>query len=200
MGKINRDVDYHFLKKPFIKNESCADMGYLKENKDRLFFAIADVSGHGDNAYRLSLVIEKYFVKNHKNDLVHLMNGLHTLLKGTQGAVAVAGVFYKKTGVVEYVGIGNITMRKFGKENIKFVSNEGIIGYVIPTPKIERLQLAAGEGLLAYTDGILNHFNVSDCPEGLFDKDAKHIVNGIMKQFYKGDDDAACIAIRYKND
>ena len=66
-------VDYHFSKKSFMKNEPCADLGVIKENKDHLFFAIADVAGHGDGAHRLSLVIEKYFIETHKNDLVALM-------------------------------------------------------------------------------------------------------------------------------
>ena len=182
-----------------MKNEPCADLGYIKENGDNLFFAIADVAGHGDKAHQLSLVIKQYFVKNHKDDLVSLMKGLHLFLKGTRGAVAAAGHLDMKTGAVEYVGLGNISVRKFGQKNVRFISNEGIIGYVIPTPKIERLQLEAGEGLLLYTDGILNHFDVSECPEGFLDKDAKHIAEGIIKHFYKGNDDAGCIAIRYKN-
>ncbi len=96
-------VDYHFSKKPFMKNEPCADLGHFEENKDHLFFAIADVAGHGDNAYQLSLVIKKYFVKNHKIDLLDIMNGLHILLKGSRGAVAAAGLLYKKTWAGEYI-------------------------------------------------------------------------------------------------
>ncbi len=182
-----------------MKNKPCADLGVIKESKDSLFFAVADVAGHGDTAHRLSLVIKKYFSKNYKNDLMDLMKSLHTLLMGSRGAVGVAGFLDKKTGVVEYIGIGNISIRKFGKKHLRIISNEGIIGYIIPTPKIKRLQLAADEVLLLYTDGIRDHFERSECPKGLFDEDAKHIVNGIMKHFYKGDDDAGCIAIRYKN-
>ena len=197
MAKISRGVDYHFLKKSFMKNEPCADLGVIKENKSDLFFAIADVAGHGDNAYRLSLVIKKYFVKNHKKNLVDIMNGLHTLLMGTRGAVAVVGLLDKKTGAVEYIGIGNISVRKFGRENIGFISNEGIIGYIIPRPEIKRLQLAPGECLFLHTDGIMNHFDVNHCTKDLFGKDAKRITEGIMKHFYRGSDDAGCIAIRY---
>lgn len=193
-------VDYHFSKKSFMKNAPCADLGVMKERKDSLFFALADVAGHGDNAYQLSLVIKKYFLKNHKKGLVDLMNGLHVLLKGSRGAVGLAGLLYKKTGAIEYIGIGNISVRRFGRENVRFISNEGIIGYIIPKLKIKHLRLTTGEGLLLYTDGILNHFNVDECAEDLFHKDAKHIVEGVIKYFYKGDDDAACIAIRYKND
>lgn len=197
---MSRAADYYFSKKSFMKNEPCADLGYIKESRDSLFFSIADVAGHGDNAHDLSRTIEKYFAKNHKKDLVNLMKGLHAHLEGSRGAVGVAGLLCKRTGVVEYVGIGNISMRKFGKKNTRFISNEGIIGYVIHTPKIQRLHLSAGEVLLLYTDGILDHFKASECPKGLFDKDAKRIVNGIMKHFNKGNDDAGCIAIRYKND
>ena len=196
---MNREVDYHFSKKAFKKNELCADLGYFKENKDSLFFAVVDVAGHGNEAHRLSLAIKKYFIKSHKTDLVGLMNGLHAFLKGSRGAVGVAGLLFKRTGAVEYVGIGNISVRKFGKKNIRTISNGGILGYVIRTPKIERLQLSAGEVLLVYTDGIHDYFDVRECPEGLFDEHAKHIVGGIMKHFYKGNDDAGGIAIRYKN-
>ena len=200
MGPVSRAVDHHLSKRPYMKNEPCADLGYFQENKDSLFFAIADVAGHGDNAHRLSLKIKKYFKDTQKNDLVALMKNLHGYLKGTRGAVGGAGFLYKKTGVVEYVGLGNISLRKMGKKDVRTLSNEGIIGYIIPTPRIKRLQLSAGETLLLYTDGIKDHFHMDELPEGLLDKDAKHIAGGVMKRFYKGNDDAACISIRYKND
>lgn len=200
MGLMSRHVDYYFLKKPFMKNEPCGDLGYLHENKESLFFAIADVAGHGDSAHQFAVVIKNYFAKNHQNDLLDIMNNLHALLRGSRGAVGVAGLLDKKTGAVEYVGVGNISIRIFGKKNRRPISNEGIIGYVIPTPKIERLQLSAGDVLLLYTDGIRDHFNANECPEDLFKKNAKQIAGGIMKHFNKGNDDAACIAIRYKND
>ncbi len=200
MGTISRKIDHFFSKRSFITNGPCADLGTTQEDKDHLFFAIADVAGHGHEAHKLSLVIKKYLVKNHKKNLLDLMYGLHALLKGSRGAVGVAGLLTKKTGAVEYVGVGNISMRKFGKKDRRIISNEGILGYVIRTLKIQSLQLAVDDVLLLYTDGIRDYFNRSECPKGFFDRDATHIVKGIMKQFYKGNDDAACIAIRYKND
>jgi serine/threonine protein phosphatase PrpC len=124
------------------------------------------------------------------------MSGLHEHLKGTRGAVGVAGTLVLKTGLVEYIGIGNISMRVFGKTHSRIPSNEGIIGYTIQALKIQTVQLSPGEVLLLYTDGIRDHFNASECPRGFFKKDAGWIVENVMKYFYKGDDDAGCIAIR----
>ncbi len=193
-------ADYHFSKKSFSDDEQCADLGYFGKKGKDLFFAIADVAGHGASAHKLSLEIEKYFAKADKTDLLDLMNGLHVFIKGSRGAVGVAGVFSPKTGIVKYVGIGNISMRIFGKKDSRLISNEGIIGYVIRTPRVERLQLAADDVLVLYTDGIRDHFDRNDCAEGLFDQESKHIVSDVMKYFNKGNDDAACIAIRHKND
>ncbi len=196
---MSRGVECHFSKRSFAKHEPCADLGLILKNKQGLFFAIADVAGHGDAAHRLSLKIRKYFVNNHKDDLIDLMSNLHIFLKGSRGAVAAAGSLDRKTGAIEYVGLGNITARKIGKKDTRFISNEGVIGYVIPTPTIRRFRLGAGDVFLLHTDGIHDHFQARDCPKYFFDQDAKRIANGIVKYFHRGDDDAGCIAIRYKN-
>lgn len=193
-------ADSFFLSKPYMKNGRCADFSHVHETKNSLFFSLVDVAGHGDGAYHLVPVIKKYLEKNHKKDLLDLMHGLHELLRGTRGAVGLAGLLDKKTGAVQYVGIGNISMRVFGKKDTRILSNEGIIGYVIRTLKVERLRLMAGGTLLLYTDGIRDYFDRTDCPKGLFQEDAKHVVKGIMKHFFRGDDDAGCFAIRRKND
>ncbi len=199
MAQVTPAADFHFLNKRWSPAEPCADTGFIKESKGSVFFALADVAGHGRSAAVFVPKILKHFKKNYDKDLVDTMNSLHDLLRGTRGAAAVAGRMNLTGGRVEYVGLGNISVRKFGKNPVRKVSNEGIIGYVIPAAKKESVKMSKKDVLLLYTDGIRDHFDASECPSGFFDLSAKKIAGGIMKFFNKGNDDAGCIVLRYKN-
>ena len=80
-----------------------------------LFLAIVDVLGHGPEAHELTHVIEAYLARYGTSDVSGLMTRLHQHLKGTRGAVAGLCAIDAATGRINYAGIGNTVMRRFGK-------------------------------------------------------------------------------------
>jgi negative regulator of sigma-B (phosphoserine phosphatase) len=191
------EIDYYIAKVPLLSEKECGDAGLVKEFDHKIFAAVVDVLGHGKNAYRLALVIEKFLDDHYRENLTGIMQDLHGHIKGSVGAAAVLCLLDLDSGQLEYTGIGNLTIRIFGKNNQRLVPGDGIIGYIMSTPKEGMVTLVPGDILLVHSDGIQTHFETADYP-GIYSQTAGEIAAGIMNRFNKGIDDAICLVLKYK--
>lgn len=191
--------DYFLYKRPLHghKDTECGDTGIIEKFNNKIFIAILDVLGHSKEAYKTADVCEKFLEKNYRKDLIEIMKNLNEHIKGSSGAVVCLCLLDVKTGDVKCAGIGNIAIRKFGSSNVRIIPRSGIVGYVMAAPKEEILKLYDGDILVLYTDGVKEHFELEDYPELLKD-DAKTVATHIVHQFGKEEDDAACIALRFR--
>jgi serine phosphatase RsbU (regulator of sigma subunit) len=162
-----------------------------------LFVAIVDVLGHGLEAHELTHVIEAYLARYRTSDVSGLMTRLHQHLKGSRGAAVGLCAIDATTGRIDYAGIGNTTMRRFGKAETRLVSQDGVLGQNMRTPLPQNLQLEPGDLVVLYTDGVSDRFTSDDYP-GIFSHAPKDVASNIVQRFGKDYDDAACIAVRYK--
>ena len=161
-----------------------------------LFVAIVDVLGHGPEAHKLTHVIDAYLSRHGASDVSDVIRRLHQHLKGTRGAAVGLCAIDVATGCINYVGIGNTAMRLFGKEETRLVSQDGVLGQNMRTPRPRTLQLEPGSLIVLYTDGVSDRFTSDDYP-GILRHAPKEVTNNIVQRFGKDYDDAACIAVRY---
>jgi serine/threonine protein phosphatase PrpC len=173
------------------------DVGFISADEKQLFVGIVDGAGHGPEAHTIAQASHDFLEKNKDMELPDLMNELHKNLRGTRGGVAIIGKLDYETSQFYYVGIGNIVLRKFGNSSERAVTQDGVIGYQIRTPKEKFMQIVGGDILVMHTDGISSYFDEDDYPEILNDA-AKTIANNLIKKFGKNDDDATCVVIRFK--
>ena len=164
---------------------------------NRLFVAIIDVLGHGPEAHELTTVITTYLERYANTDVTGVMTRLHQHLQGTRGAVAGLCVIDTASGRIDYAGIGNTTLRRFGNTETRLVSRDGVLGQNMRTPLHQTLQLEPGELVVLYTDGVSDRFTVDDYP-GILHHPAAEVAANIVQRFGKGHDDAGCIAVRYQ--
>ncbi|MEH6443100.1 MAG: SpoIIE family protein phosphatase [Oceanospirillaceae bacterium] len=172
------------------------DAVFIKDEGEYLFICIFDGAGHGEGAHRIARTGTDYIQKNQHLSLPSLMNGLHKELQGTHGAVAIIGKLNIKTRKLYYVGIGNIFLRVFGYQSKREITQGGVIGYQIRTPKEKCISIKKGDILVFHTDGISSRFNETDYPN-IFLDDAEKISNTLLDTFGKNNDDATCAVIRY---
>jgi serine phosphatase RsbU (regulator of sigma subunit) len=124
------------------------------------------------------------------------MTRLHQHLKGTRGAAVGLCAIDAATGRIDYAGIGNTAIRRFGKAETRLVSQDGILGQNMRTPRPQTLQLEPGDLIVLYTDGVSDRFTSDDYP-GVLRHAPKEVASNIIQRFGKDHDDAACIAVRY---
>lgn len=174
----------------------CGDIAIIKEYDNKCFIALIDVLGHGSEARKVAILAKSYLEHNYEYELTKLMDGLHEHLKGTRGAVAAICHLDILTGKFHYVGIGNITVRILGSDSRRFIPQDGVIGYIIASPREKSIKLHNNNILIMYSDGIKEHFDEFEC-DGLLKENAKRIADGILKKFGKENDDASCIVLKY---
>ena len=184
------------LNRPCAGEQMSGDATIIRPLENGLFAAIVDVLGHGPEAHELAVEIESYLLRYACADVYGLMTRLHQRLTGTRGAAVGLCALDAVAGRLEYAGIGNTTLRRFGMPDTRLVSHDGVLGQNMRTPRPQTLQLEAGDLIILHTDGVRDRFSSDDCP-GVFHQPPKEVVRTIVERFGKDYDDAACIAVRY---
>ena len=190
-------VDHYLVKRGLTgREDECGDTGLVREIGDRCFLALIDALGHGKEAYEIALLAENYLSENSGRDLVDLMQGLHLHLKGSRGGVAACCLLNQRTGNLRYVGVGNITTKIYGAQPYHFVPQDGVVGYMMASPKEQQRQLHHGDILILSSDGIREHFDIYDFPD-LLTGSARQIATAVLDNLGKDNDDASCLVLRY---
>lgn len=176
--------------------DECGDTGVIQAGDDTCLIALVDALGHGKAAYETAVIAEDYLKQNGNAPLNRIISGLHENLKGTRGAVAGVCRLDTASGHLSYSGMGNISLRIFGSDERRLVVRDGVLGYMIPTPKQSETFIMPGDLLVLYSDGIKDHFDPIEYPD-LFYGTARDICMRFMTTLNKQTDDASCIVLRY---
>jgi negative regulator of sigma-B (phosphoserine phosphatase) len=193
---VDELLEHSSLIRPCGGERLSGDAVVIRPLEQGLFVAIVDVLGHGPEAHELTHVIDAYLARYRTSDVSGLMTRLHQHLKGTRGAAVGLCAIDTATGRIDYAGIGNTSMRLFGKAETRFVSQDGVLGQNMRTPRPQTLQLEPGDVIILYTDGVSDRFTADDYP-GVLRHAPKEVAINIVQRFGKDHDDAACIAVRY---
>lgn len=189
-------LEYSSRIRPCLGERLSGDAVVIRPLEQGLFVAIVDVLGHGPEAHELTHVIDTYLTRYGSADVSGLMTRLHQHLKGTRGAAVGLCAINTSSGRIDYAGIGNTAMRRFGKSETRFVSQAGVLGQNMRTPRPQTLQLEPGDLIVLYTDGVSDRFTADDYP-GVLRHAPQEVASNIVQRFGKDHDDAACIAVRY---
>lgn len=192
MGK----TEYGFAAKA-LQGDECGDSGITLEQKGILLCAVIDGVGHGPNAAIAAVTAKNYIEANSEAPLTEILQGVHEVLKSTQGAVACLCRIELKCGQLTMAGIGNITCRIFrGLDSERLLSREGILGYMVSTPREHTRKLDNAALLLMHSDGVREHFELFEYPD-LLKGNAASVAARVVDTLGKNNDDASCLAVRF---
>ena len=190
-------LEYASRVRPCSGEAVSGDTVVIRPLGQSLFVAIVDVLGHGPEAHELTHVIETWLGRYGNADVSGVMTRLHQHLKGTRGAAVGLCAFDESTGCIEYVGVGNTSVRRFGKVEARFVSKDGVVGHHMRSLLPQTMQLEPGDLIVLYTDGVSGRFPAEDYP-GAAHHSPEEVARNIVQRYGKDYDDAACIAVRYR--
>jgi serine phosphatase RsbU (regulator of sigma subunit) len=182
--------------RPCPGHEVGGDAVVIRQLEDGRFVAIVDVLGHGPEAHELTRLIDAYLTRYGSADVAGLMQRLHDYLRGTRRAAVGLCAIDAGTGRLEYAGIGNTTIRRFGRSETRLVSQDGVIGHNMRSLVPQALQLEPGDVVVLYTDGVSDRFTSNDYPS-VSHHAPSEVANNIIQRFGKDHDDAACVAVRF---
>jgi len=192
-----KHVDYYFSKQPIsTEGDDCGDTGVIIEYEEHIFLALVDALGHGSKAAEIAQMAESILQQSYREEPVAALENLHEGLKGTRGSVAAVCCLDTITGTLQYSGVGNIAVKRFGSRPETLVTREGILGYMVPTLVENETTLYPGDILVLHSDGIKEHVDLTAFPDLLMGN-AKDICCSFMTRLRKENDDASCIILRY---
>jgi len=189
----NFGVDYFVAERAF--DQVSGDAVLVDVTQEQIFVGLVDAAGHGPRAHAVSQAACTFLEENKNEKLPVLMQALHEKLRGTRGGVAIIGKLDVTQLQLTYVGVGNITLRKFGIVSTREVTQGGIIGYQLRTPIEKILQLEHGDVIVMHSDGLRGQFDINDYPE-ILKHDARAIARNLIEKFAKNEDDSICLVIR----
>ena len=180
-----------------LQGDQCGDSGITLEQKGILLCAVIDGVGHGPNAAIAAVTAKNYIEANAEAPLTEILQGVHEVLKSTQGAVACLCRIDLNSGQLSMAGIGNITCRIFrGLDSERLLSRDGILGYMVSTPREHTRKLDNAALLLMHSDGVREHFELFEYP-GLLKGNAASVAARVVDTLGKNNDDASCLAVRF---
>ncbi len=183
--------------RPLFRSMSeSGDLFAIYEDGAACLLVLVDVLGHGASARTVAVRAGTWLDEHRGAPLPAMISGLHHCLVGTRGAVATVCKFEAETGILRYIGVGNISLRIVGRQSTSLVVSDGVLGYGALHVNVHEMKLYPGSTLILHSDGISTHFDILECPE-ILHKPAGELAEEILNRFGMKDDDASCIVMKY---
>lgn len=132
----------------------CGDSYLVGEENRILTIAVVDGLGHGPAAQQAADIAVRVLQRN-QNSLEQIIPEIHRQLIGTRGAVLSIARYDMESGIIKFVGIGNIYTYVIYQGRVKILmSVEGFLGSRLPSIREYGLDVKDVEQLIMVSDGI----------------------------------------------
>ena len=155
---------------------------------------LVDGLGHGDNAATAANAAVRELRTG--LDATALLTRMHGALASTRGAAAAIARWDRRTGTLQYAGIGNIAATIVsGGETRSLVSMPGILGHGVQRPRTFDYELPPGALLVMHSDGLRTGWDLSAYP-GVTRRDPLVTAALLIRDFERGRDDVSVVVAR----
>lgn len=183
--------------RPMLGEHHCGDLALALEMADGLLVALVDGTGHGENASLAAERVRAHLMSWASGELRTLMQGAHQALLGTVGAAASLLFVSSRLKHARYLGVGNTGLARRSGGSWRPVSKDGMLGHRLPTLLEQGADLAPGDVLVLWTDGL------SGMPDAVSARDtlrgAQDMADALVQRQGKSHDDAGCVVLRWRN-
>lgn len=177
------------------------DGGAGSEPVSRLLVALIDGAGHGPAAARAAGAAEAYLREHLAEEIVPALDGVHTVLRGTRGAVAAVARLDLERGDLAYGGVGNVEgrlLRADGRD-ARLISYRGLLGATLPRVRTFTQTVTAGDLLVLHSDGVSASWDPARYP-GLHAEPPAVVAGIVLRDWGRHTDDATVLVLRCEGD
>ncbi len=191
--------------KPIPGEVELGDSYLVTARKQGALLAVVDGIGHGPEAAAAAGRAVGIMRVASDDDIASLMSRCDMALKQTRGAVASVATIDFETSGLTWAGIGNvegIVLRQASGRrpaHERLALQPGVLGSNARTPRVQSIQMSAGDMLVFVTDGIESSF-ADDLEPLLVSSPAERIAHHILQERWRGRDDALVLVARYKGE
>jgi hypothetical protein len=147
-----------FFSLPCIGEVVSGDGSHISVCRDRIRLALFDGAGHGEAAHEVSVRSEELLAGAPMDmGLRDLVFHLHEGMRGSRGLAAILIDLQSAPAgwLCRHVGIGDVRFGYVHEGRWNSLSvDDGVFGGVIRTPSIHSTELAPGDCLMAFSDGV----------------------------------------------
>lgn len=148
-----------YLTCPREYERESGDAVVVRQEGERLIFAVIDALGHGSPAALVARrAVEVVESADRETSALDLQMKLHRALANTRGAAAL--VCTVSQGRIEGCGVGNVEMRAIGAP-VPVVLSPGILGLQVRKFRVFQQPITLPTRLVAFTDGISPRFSTA---------------------------------------
>lgn len=135
------------------------DAVFVRPNQGGYLLAVIDALGHGERAAATSEVALQALAEAPEDEGVRaLVDRVHARLRGTRGAAGMICRF--DDGRLQGCGVGNIELASQGTR-VQWLQSPGILGASLGKARIFDAQLAPGDRIVMFSDGVSPRFDLS---------------------------------------
>ena len=163
-----------------------------RELSNHIIFAVADGLGHGVEAAEASRAFCDFISKSVDEDIPELFGRASKAISSTRGAAAAIVRIDRETGILSFVGIGNIELQALSRKPIRPVCTPGIVGRPLRTVKQYDYSISSGDVIVLYSDGISSRLTLSNYRN----LTPQEMADAILKDHGKYHDDATVLVVK----
>ena len=177
----------------------CGDAWAMRQSPSGCTLLVVDGLGHGILAAEAAgQAVACFAAAGWEHSLADLLKLMHDALKPTRGAAAAIADLNLETGIVRYLGIGNIAGSIINGQGTRhLVSMNGILGHEMRHVREFQYNWTSGSLLVLHSDGLATRWDLQSYP-GLLTKSAGLIAAVLYRDWKRGRDDTTVIIAREK--
>jgi hypothetical protein len=173
---------------------ACGDAWGSVAGEEHTTILLADGLGHGDDAAIAANAAVRELAPH--LDAVAQLTRIHEALRPTRGAAGAVARWNRRTGALQYAGIGNIAGAVVADGQTRsLVSMPGILGHAVQRPRAFDYELPPGGLLVLHSDGLRSGWDLAAYP-GVARRDPLVTAALLVRDFERGRDDVGVVVVR----
>ena len=193
-------LDWAVASRPISGERVSGDLHVVRPFDHGALIAVVDGVGHGNEATGAAQTATTVLNENPCGSVIALVQRCHQLLLKSRGVVMTIASLNALENTITWLGVGNVEGRlvradtEASQPQESVLLRSGLVGYQLPVLYASVIPVATGDILIFATDGIQPSF-----AENLnHDHAPQEMADDIMARYFKGNDDALVLVMRYR--